>query len=332
MILADKIINERKKNGWSQEELAEKLSVSRQSVSKWESAQATPDLQKLLKLAEIFDVSTDYLLKDEIEALDAPLELQESVIDEPPVHKVSLQEANDYLSAVKNSTSKIALGVSLCILTPVVMIILLGLADDGLLAISEDFAVGIGLIPLFILSAAAVFLFIFNGSKLRPYEYMKTERIDTEYGVTGMVREKKKDFEATHRFLISLGIVILIVGSIPIPVAACITEASSVVLGMVGIFLTIASIGVNIIIHAGLPMNSYNILLQEGDFSPAKKKEQKETSPFASAYWGIVTAIYFLVSFLTDAWEMTWLVWPIAGCCFGAIMGIIKGIKDKKAK
>ena len=50
MILADKIINERKKNGWSQEELAEKLSVSRQSVSKWESAQSTPDLQKIIQI------------------------------------------------------------------------------------------------------------------------------------------------------------------------------------------------------------------------------------------------------------------------------------------
>ena len=50
MILADKIINERKKNGWSQEELAELLSVSRQSVSKWESAQAVPDLAKIINL------------------------------------------------------------------------------------------------------------------------------------------------------------------------------------------------------------------------------------------------------------------------------------------
>ena len=53
MILAEKITEARKKNGWSQEEMAEKLSVSRQAVSKWESAQSTPDLQKVLRLAEI---------------------------------------------------------------------------------------------------------------------------------------------------------------------------------------------------------------------------------------------------------------------------------------
>ena len=68
MILADKIIEERKKNGWTQEDLAQKLGVSRQSVSKWESAGAIPDLKKIIQLADLFGVSTDYLLKDEVES------------------------------------------------------------------------------------------------------------------------------------------------------------------------------------------------------------------------------------------------------------------------
>ena len=66
MILADKIIEERKKNGWSQEELANKLGVSRQAVSKWESAGAIPDLKRILQMSELFGVTTDYLLKDRI--------------------------------------------------------------------------------------------------------------------------------------------------------------------------------------------------------------------------------------------------------------------------
>ena len=65
MILAEKIMHLRKKNGWSQEELAGKLNVSRQSVSKWESAMSVPDLDKILLMSEIFEVSTDYLLKDD---------------------------------------------------------------------------------------------------------------------------------------------------------------------------------------------------------------------------------------------------------------------------
>ena len=54
MILAEKITELRKKNGWSQEELAEQLDVSRQSISKWESAQSTPDMNRILKMSDIF--------------------------------------------------------------------------------------------------------------------------------------------------------------------------------------------------------------------------------------------------------------------------------------
>ena len=63
MILADKIIEERKKLGYSQEELAQILEVSRQSVSKWEGAQSVPDISRIIKMSEVFGVSTDY--KDE---------------------------------------------------------------------------------------------------------------------------------------------------------------------------------------------------------------------------------------------------------------------------
>ena len=63
MNLADKIIQLRKKKGWSQEELAEMINVTRQSVSKWESRASMPDLDKIVRLSEIFGVTVDYLLK-----------------------------------------------------------------------------------------------------------------------------------------------------------------------------------------------------------------------------------------------------------------------------
>ena len=65
MTFSEKISALRKQKGWSQEELAEKLMVTRQAVSKWESAQSMPDLDKLVQLSEALGVSTDYLLKDE---------------------------------------------------------------------------------------------------------------------------------------------------------------------------------------------------------------------------------------------------------------------------
>ena len=101
MIFADKLILLRKKAGWSQEELAEQMDVTRQSVSKWEGAQSVHDLDKMIRLSELFGVSTDYLLKDEIEEVGncGPSE------DTPSLRRVSMEEANAFL-AVKAKTAK----------------------------------------------------------------------------------------------------------------------------------------------------------------------------------------------------------------------------------
>ena len=78
MDVSEKILQLRKANGFTQEELAEKLNVSRQSVSKWESGQSVPELEKLVALSEIFQVSTDHLLKpSELDQLSIKTEMLE---------------------------------------------------------------------------------------------------------------------------------------------------------------------------------------------------------------------------------------------------------------
>lgn len=68
MILGEKIMRLRQSKGLSQEELGEKMSVSRQAVSKWETGQTMPDVDKIIQMSEFFGVTTDYLLKDESES------------------------------------------------------------------------------------------------------------------------------------------------------------------------------------------------------------------------------------------------------------------------
>lgn len=63
MNMADRIQNLRKQKGFSQEELADKVGVSRQAVSKWEGEQSTPDLKNIITMSEIFKTTTDYILK-----------------------------------------------------------------------------------------------------------------------------------------------------------------------------------------------------------------------------------------------------------------------------
>ncbi|MBO5983268.1 MAG: helix-turn-helix transcriptional regulator [Clostridia bacterium] len=79
MTLQEKIIKLRKKNGWSQEELADKLYVTRQAVSKWESGNSLPDVEKIVHMSKLFGVTTDYLLNEEMESADI---IEESIADD----------------------------------------------------------------------------------------------------------------------------------------------------------------------------------------------------------------------------------------------------------
>lgn len=63
MNIADRIQSLRKSKGISQEQLADVVGVSRQAVSKWESEQTIPDLEKIILMSEYFEVTTDYILK-----------------------------------------------------------------------------------------------------------------------------------------------------------------------------------------------------------------------------------------------------------------------------
>ena len=180
MILADKIITLRKKAGWSQEELASQLGVTRQSVSKWEGAQSVPDLDKVVQMSRLFGVSTDYLLKDELEEE----EFVESEADETPLRRVTMEQAARYLALRKACAPKIALAVAMCIVSPVVIIFLSAMADAGLGGISEDLAAGLGVSVILVLVAIAVGMFLSCGAKTKEFDFLEKEPFETEYGVS----------------------------------------------------------------------------------------------------------------------------------------------------
>ena len=183
MILADKIIRLRKKNGWSQEELADKMNVSRQAVSKWESAQTIPDLEKILQLGALFSVTTDYLLKDEIEEE----EFSNDSSSDTTVKKISIEEANTYLEQRKLASWRIALATFLCILSPIALIVLTTLSGLPNPIITETTASAVGLIVLFAFILCAVPIYIYCGFKNEPYAFLdKNIPFELEYGVKGM--------------------------------------------------------------------------------------------------------------------------------------------------
>lgn len=323
MILADKIIALRKKNGWSQEELAEKLNVTRQSVSKWEGAQSVPDLNKILLLSRIFDVSTDFLLKDEMEEADenpcAEELLGRDTEEEYPLRRVSMGEAREFLDIQEKMAEKIASAVSLCIVSPVCLIFLNAALEAGKIRATEGMVSGISLIILLVLVALAVAVFIRCDMKTKKYEYLDKYRIETEYGVTGMVKERKSEFQETYTRYYIIGTCCCILAAIPLFATMIFTEEDFAMAAAVCVLLLIVSIGVHFIVAAEVRRESMQKLLQEGDYTVSNKKSRRAFEPVSNAYWLIATAVYVGYSLYTYSWQTSWIIWPVAGILYAAV-------------
>lgn len=331
MILAEKIINLRKKNGWSQEELAEKLGVTRQSISKYEGAQSIPDLDKILKLSEIFGVTTDYLIKDELEEEEyAPSQMQENESEsDRSVHKVTMEMANEYLQIIDWTAGKTAFATMLCILSPIVLLMLGAMSEMPDYHISENAAAGIGICVLIVLIAIAVTIFILCGMKTKKYEFMEKEDIETAYGVSGMVKEKRDAYHSPYVTQLVIGITCCICSVIPLFGTLAVSESDFYMVSAVCMLLTLVAIGTYFIVRSAAKMNAMNQLLEEEDYTRQKKHENKKMSGPVTVYWLIATAIYLAWSFTTNDWDRTWIIWPVVGVLFPAFYAIVSGIRKK---
>ena len=331
MILADKIINLRKKNGWSQEELAEKLGVTRQSISKYEGAQSIPDLDKILKLSEIFGVTTDYLIKDELEEEEyAASQMQENESEsDRSVHKVTMEMANEYLQIIDWSAGKTAFATVLCILSPIVLLMLGAMSEMPNYHISENAAAGIGICVLIVLIAIAVTIFILCGMKTKKYEFMEKEDIETVYGVSGMVKEKRDAYHSMYVTQLVIGIACCICSVIPLFGTLAVSESDFYMVSAVCMLLALVAIGTYFIVRSAAKMNAMNQLLEEEDYTRQKKHENKKMSGPVMVYWLIATAIYLAWSFTTNDWDRTWIIWPVVGVLFPAFYAIVSGIRKK---
>ncbi len=107
---------------------------------------------------------------------------------------------------------------------------------------------------------------------------------------------------------------------VPLIVAGAMNAPDFVCTSMTALLLAIAAIGVYLIVQVSTVWGGFDALLQEGDYSDGEKRVSKKLQLVSGAYWCIATAIYLGWSFITDAWHVTWIVWPIAGVLFTAVM------------
>ena len=322
MLLADKIVTLRKRAGWSQEELAAQLGVSRQSVSKWEGAQSVPDMQKVVQMSRLFGVTTDYLLKEE---LGEPEPAQSE--PDAPLRCVTMEQAADYLSLRRAAAPKLAAATLLCVLSPVALLLLAALSDRPGAALLENAAVGIGLCVLLVLVAAAVAVFITCAAQVKAYAFLETEPFETAYGVTGMVRERRAAAAPEHTRGKVAGTVLCILSAVPLFIAVCLNGLDLLYVAAVCLLLVFAGLGSALFVYGGVYQAAMDRLLEEGDYVRPRKRQNGVVGVVSSIYWLTVTAAYLLWAF--GPWwdaqpQNTWILWAAAGVLYGAVMALVR--------
>lgn len=243
---------------------------------------------------------------------------------------VTLEEAKQFIATSIRCGFKIGIGVMLCICSPIVLILLHGVAEQNAIALTENAADAIGLIVLLLMVAGAVSLFIMNGLKLEAYDFMKKEVFRLEFATDAYVREQKENFAPSFAYSITIGVILCILSIIPVTITGLAFEGNELLeYASVGLLLLIVSIAVFLFINAGTRFDSYKLLLQEDGYEE-KEKENKLVNTIASIYWPLVTCGYLAWSFITMDWGTTWIIWPIAGILFGAISTICNAIQNNK--
>ena len=330
MILADKIVSLRKKAGWSQEDLAENLGVTRQSVSKWEGAQSVPDMDKVVMMSRLFGVSTDFLLKDELEE-ETPCAAAQD--DDTPLRRVSLTQASAYLALRKAAAPKIAIATALCIISPVTLILLAAMSEVQRFPISGNAAAGIGLCVMLVLLAVAVSIFLRTDADVRDYRFLEEEPFETEYGVEGMVRQRQREYKDTHTRLVTVGVVLCVLAAVPLFAAMCINGSDLLYIAAVCALLVLVAIGCLALVTAGVYQGAMEQLLEEGDYTRPQKKHHKLMGTVTMIYWLTATAVFLIYTYGPHGNgqpRYSWIIWAVAGVLYAAVMGIVRIISRSR--
>lgn len=331
MKLSEKITLQRKEKGWSQEELAFRLEVSRQAVSKWEMGNSVPDIDNILKMSQLFGCSTDYLLKEETEE---GLEENARANEERAVRVVTDEEGESYLLLVKSLSKKLALGVALCVFSPVALFLCLGLANYGVF--SEDVGTGIGLALLLGFVAVAVLFLVRSGIALSKYDYLEKEVIAISDKMKEKARLKRESESKNFAWAIAVAVLLCILSVVPLIVFGTMADEKDLidqawVLFSVGILLAVVAVAVFLFVAFGVVRGSYAKILQEEEYSVAKKREESKTKLFSEIFWGVTIALYLTLSFVLETeWDKTWIIWPIAGVIYGVARAIVWAVIKKK--
>jgi len=236
---------------------------------------------------------------------------------------VSGDEAKAYLAQTMKSGIWIGIGVWLILAGVSGMLAMSGIAvrvvPNSVIGVIGGTASAMGLFFLLITIAAAVPMFIVSALSLERYEHYNQKNIRLDMQARAELEMQAARFMPRFIGQISIGVaVILLAVGFLIFLGALGYETLSVVILLLSI-----GFGVFLFITAGMYKTAFDVLLGKGDYIHKARnyKAERIIGTLAAVYWPLMVAIYLLWSFLGNAWDISWVMWPVAAVFFAAIAG-----------
>lgn len=297
MNLSENLQNLRKAKGMSQEELAEKLDVSRQAVSKWETGETSPETEKIIMICDLFDCSMDDLIKGKV------------IIEDATSKKVYDRFMNKFSKGISLGVLMILIGVTL-------LLTIIGIAPKGNL--EKYMFLGIAILMLFVIVAVPIFIVL--GIKMDSLQ-RKYKSVKNFYNT-----EEKEKYETKFAIMIAIAVTIILMGVITLILLLgfkIFDMRSTLPYAIFMIFVTIAS---PIFVYAGIQKSKYDMSNLRYNHLEISEEVAEKIGRISAVIMISATIIYFILGFIFNLWTINWLVYPIGGM----ICGIVSVLNSKE--
>ncbi len=281
----------RKARQLSQEELADKMDVSRQAISKWESGAAYPETEKLIELSKVLDCSLDSLVKGEVQ--DGP----------------KLSEKAEYDTLMDRFSKQMSLAVMLVLMGSSILL--------GMSALGEK-CTDYGLVVFLLFVAVSVPIFVMRGIELGNYK-QKYPRLENFY------TEKEIDaYNVKFTRMIAGAIGILMVGLVVFMALVVVNLFGKDNAMSAAVFMLFVTAAVPMFVYAGIQKSKYDIEQYNKENSIESQLVSEKMGKVAGVIMMLATIIFLLLGFLGKMWALAWLVYPVGGILCGIASVILR--------
>lgn len=297
MAFSDNLQFLRSQNELTQEQLAEQLGVSRQSVSKWESGTSFPEMDTLLRLCDLYSVNLDTLLRGSVE-------------------NSLVADTSQYDRFMTQFAKRMAIAIGAIIASVAGMLLLAAAGVHELLSVA------------FLLLGITICVVVLVASGIQSDHFRKKHPVITDF----YTEKEKESFHHTFVWLMAGGVGTILFGVVLLIAAfAFLPEQEPYESIVVALFLLLIAGAVTAFVYGGLMDEKYKIWKYNRDNNPTPEAKQRLDliGTLCGCIMLLATAIYVGLGFTGNAWDTAWWVFPVGGILCGIVNVILDPYKGE---